>query len=453
MLNRLIKYSAPTAKHDDQRRGALLNILLFGVGVIALLSIITMFFLEVAGVIDESFSLYLVIIGLLTGTIGIYFLNQSGKVLLSSSVFLVVITIAISFADTPEELLAGRSLFFFIIPVMMASFLLRSNASFIVAGLLSIEHLLLWNLADVQIDFSIFGIMGFFVFALITWLAARTLENALYESREINLRLDELVEERTTELAKTNVELASANERLTELDSLKSKFVSDVSHELRTPISNISIYLEMTEASLSTAPNIPERVMGFLKILREETLRLSSLITNVLDISRLEKDMSELNLQQVDANKIIEDVFQANRLMAEAKGLEFSFTPFEALPQLLVDPDQLKRVFTNLIANAINYTPKGSVKLSSSLSDNNEFVFRVQDTGMGIASEDTKHLFERFYRGDRASLSSIPGTGLGLAITKEIVEAHNGTINIESEVEVGTIFTAYFPINTLDRRK
>ena len=235
--------------------------------------------------------------------------------------------------------------------------------------------------------------------------------------------------------------------------SRKSKFVSDVTHELRTPVSNISIYLEMADDALSKMADIPERVIGFLKILRGETLRLSNLITDVLDMSRMEKALTEFKLEKVDANKIIQEVFQANQLMAESKKLELSFEPFEPIPQIMADPNQLKQVFTNLIANAINYTPKGNIKITSSLRDDEDFVFRVQDTGMGIEDEDLKHLFARFYRGKRASLSSIPGTGLGLAITKEIIEAHNGRIEIQSEVGVGTTFTAYFPLYIADKKE
>jgi len=99
------------------------------------------------------------------------------------------------------------------------------------------------------------------------------------------------------------------------------------------------------------------------------------------------------------------------------------------------------------VGNAINYTPKGSVKISTLLRGDSEFLFRIQDTGIGIESEDLEHLFDRFYRGKQASLSSIPGTGLGLAITKEIIGAHNGSVDLESEVGVGTTITASFPLH------
>ena len=290
--------------------------------------------------------------------------------------------------------------------------------------------------------------VGFFLFALITWLAAQSLEQALEQARKINQNLDRIVGERTEELDEANAYLEQANERLQELDALKSKFVSDVSHELRTPISNISIYLEMLEDVLSNlGETLPQKTLEFLKILRNETSRLSKLITDVLSTSRLEQVKSNIEMQVVDVNKIIRDVVGANRLKAQSKEIELTLDETTAPPNLLAEPDQLKQVFTNLVGNAINYTSKGSINISTQVNDQNQFIFQIQDTGMGIASEDLEHLFDRFYRGQQASRSSIPGTGLGLAITKEIVVIHQGTIEVESEVNVGTTFTLTFPIH------
>jgi len=445
MMNRIIDFPLKDTHPDVQMRGRLLNILLVGVEITTVVILIIVSVTDMANLLEHEINLYVGIIVMLLGVLFIYWLNQRGNVLIASTFFLILITLVITFSDAPKEILIGRSLTFFIIPIMMASFLLRSYASFIVATILTVEHLIFWSVTEIQGVFSPFGMIGFFVFALITWLAARTLENALHESREINRRLDELVDERTRELADANVQLASANERLQELDALKTKFVSDVTHELRTPISNVSIYLEMAENSLAKVEDLPEKVAGFLKVLRGETTRLIKLITDILDVSRLEQGISDISFQPVDANEIVREVFEANRLKAEAKGLEISFETSISSPLLIADSEQLTQVFTNLIANATNYTSEGSIRISTSESENGHFEFRIQDTGMGIQSEDLAHLFERFYRGSQASLSTIPGSGLGLAITKEIVEAHNGKIDVQSEIGVGTVFHIYFP--------
>jgi signal transduction histidine kinase len=174
---------------------------------------------------------------------------------------------------------------------------------------------------------------------------------------------------------------------------------------------------------------------------------LNDLITDVLDLSRMEQEVSLIQLELIDFNPIVEKIVEANRMMAEAKGLEIAFDADPSLPELYADSSQLEQVCTNLIANAINYTQKGGVTVSTTnLDGKGQCVFRVQDTGMGISEDELDHLFDRFYRGRQASQSSIPGTGLGLSITKEIIEAHNGSIDVESEVDVGTIFSVYLPI-------
>ncbi len=446
MVKRFFRYDLSGSSADVKRRGTLLNIITLGVAALTLLAIVVLFLLNIRGERADTFGLYVASFGVLGGVFIVHVLGKSGRVDLGAILLLIIFTAAVSVADTPGELVNGRSIFYFVIPIMMASFLLRSYASFIIATFVSIEHILIWIFSDIPGAFSPYGLFGFFVFAIITWLAAQSLESALHEAREINRRLDELVEERTRELAETNAELAEANERLKELDQLKSKFVSDVTHELRTPISNISIYLEMVENALAQLNQIPQRIKDFLKILRNETARLNDLITDVLDLSRMEQEVSRIELEMIDFNPIVDKIVEANRMMAEAKGLEIAFDADPSLPKLFADSSQLEQVCTNLIANAINYTQKGSVKVSTTLENGEQCVFRVQDTGMGIGEDELDHLFDRFYRGRQASQSSIPGTGLGLSITKEIIEAHNGFIEVESEIGVGTIFSVYLPI-------
>jgi signal transduction histidine kinase len=448
MLNNLIENSVRNIEdRNQQRRARLLSIMLVGVAIITLFSTISVLVLEFFNILDEGINLYLATIGLFFSTFAIFYINRRGKVLLASTIFIILITIAISFADSPDELLAGRSLTFFIIPIMMASFLIRSYASFIAASILTLEHLFLWNFSNVQADFSIFGMVGFFLFALITWLAARSLEQALDQAHEINQNLDRLVGERTAELAEANAYLEVSNERLKELDTLKSKFVSDVSHELRTPISNISIYLEMLEGLIKKLQTtIPEKAISFIDVARQETKRLSTLINDILDSSRLEQSMANPEMVPVDVHELVQSVVETNRINAESKGLALNLNLTNGSPKILADAAQLKQVFTNLVANSVNYTIKGKINITTMVMGDT-FTFLIQDTGMGIASDDIPHLFERFYRGQQASRSSIPGTGLGLAITKEIIELHQGEIEVQSELNIGTTFIINFPIH------
>ena len=449
MRERLLNMPASEKLPQDTRvRGRLLNILLVGVALIAITILVALISARVIGFTQFESILYKSAFVLLIGISFIYWLNKQGKVYLAGVLFLLLITSAITLSDNTYELVVGRSLIFFIIPIMMASFLLRSYASFIVASLLVIQHAILWRSPELSdVDFSPFGMFAFFAFALITWLAARSLENALVQAHEINLHLDELVGERTRELAEANAYLESANERLQELDALKSKFVSDVSHELRTPISNISIYLEMLEDTLSSlGKTLPKKVTNFINVASQETKRLSKLINDILNSSRIEQSLATPEMQPVDVHGLIQGIIEINRLNAEAKGLKLDVTTAPTTPSLLADAEQLKQVFTNLVANAINYTVEGTISISTT-TRNELFTFVIQDTGMGIASDDIPHLFERFYRGQQASRSSIPGTGLGLAITKEIIELHQGNIEVQSEINIGTTLIVTFPIH------
>jgi signal transduction histidine kinase len=313
-------------------------------------------------------------------------------------------------------------------------------------------HAIIWNTIELNISFSPFGMIGFFVFALISWLAARSLEAALYESREVNRHLDDLVEERTRELADANLqledqarELAKVNLRLTELDSLKSKFVSDVSHELRTPISNLTIYLEMLESAK------PDRRQRYRTVLQEETRRLDKLVSDILDLSRMEMGTTKVEFDWIDFNKIAQQVVLANQPRAEAKDLSITFDADENLPQVWGDANQINQAINNLVGNAVNYTTVGNVSIRTFLdAESQHLCLQVADTGFGIRDKDKPHLFERFYRGEQAGQSTIPGTGLGLAITKEIVDGHRGRIEVESEVGLGTTFTIYLPLDKPD---
>jgi signal transduction histidine kinase len=374
---------------------------------------------------------------------------------------LALLTVVFTFADTPQNVVQGRTLFMFVIPILMASFLLRPSTSFIMAIAIAVIHIAMAALYDVP-AYSPIGLVAFFVIALVAWLVSSNLENALAELRVINRQLDQRVIERTKELALANQqlenqakelvqvnlqlekqahELADANVRLTELDVMKSKFVSDVSHELRTPISNLKIYLEMLEEAR------PEKRERYRKVLQEETDRLGNLVSDILDLSRMEMGATKVKFSWLDINDLVANVVSANRLRAEAKGLQFAFDPQSELPQIWGDANQLKQAINNLVSNAINYTVEGSVLLETDLDSEQEQIrLQIHDSGLGIDEKDLPHLFDRFYRGKHAGQSTIPGTGLGLAITKEIISGHGGQIEAQSKLDKGSTFVLLLPL-------
>ncbi|MEW6567350.1 MAG: GAF domain-containing protein [Chloroflexota bacterium] len=241
--------------------------------------------------------------------------------------------------------------------------------------------------------------------------------------------------------------LAEANERLQELDRLKSDFVSNVSHELRAPIANILLYLD-----LIAAPASESRHPFYMGILKNEAERLSRLIGDLLTLSRIERGALPLDAEPHPLDPLVVEVLAALLPRAANKAINLAYEPNPARPVAMVNRTQVVQVLTNLIHNAVTYTPQGghiSVACRQEQVSGREYVsVRVHNDGPSIAPEDLPHLFERFYRGKNARLAGEPGTGLGLAISKEIVERHQGWIDVESAEATGTSFTVWLPAAT-----
>lgn len=251
--------------------------------------------------------------------------------------------------------------------------------------------------------------------------------------------LEEHVQERTRALEEANL-------RLQELDDMKSDFVSNVSHELRTPIANILLYLDLLGDI--TREN---RRGEYQAILRREADRLARLIEDLLTLSRLERDRVQLSFEAHPLDPILGEVVSAQRAKAEAKGTRLIHEPDPDLPAAWVSREQIVQVFTNLVGNAVAYTPQGGTVLVSTRGvrahGRRHLVGQVHNSGSPIPPEDLPHIFDRFYRGQNARLSGEPGTGLGLAICKDIVERHHGWIEVESNASVGTTFSVWLPVS------
>ncbi|MBK8986980.1 MAG: GAF domain-containing protein [Chloroflexi bacterium] len=259
-------------------------------------------------------------------------------------------------------------------------------------------------------------------------IAASALSRAL-----VLATLEQRVDRRTRELAE-------ANERLQELDRLKTKFVSDVSHELRTPITNLTLYLDLLERGQA------ERREQYQAILRKQVDRLNSLIEDTLQLSRLDMGKTEMQFAAEDVNEIVaECVAEVQPLAEKADGLLVTAVLQPNLPPILADRGQLVVVLQNLLQNAITYTPQGAVCVRTTAVADGPVCLSISDTGTGITDEDLPHIFERFYRGTAVSQSTLPGTGLGLSIAHEIIERHQGTIQVESHTGAGTTFTVCLP--------
>ena len=228
--------------------------------------------------------------------------------------------------------------------------------------------------------------------------------------------------------------------RQKELDRLKDQLIFDVSHELRTPVSNLNMYLELLDGCQ------PEKRSGYLEVLKGETNRLIDLIESILDLSRLDMYKSKkVKFSEVNINLIVAQVVDVHRPLADSAGIKLAYDLDPDIPNIKGEQNQLARLVTNLLSNAIRYTPEGSVELKT-FNDGNNACLQVIDTGLGIDEEDLPHLFDRFYRGRKVSQSKITGTGLGLAIVREIVEIHEGVIDVKSVADEGSVFSVWLPI-------
>ena len=301
--------------------------------------------------------------------------------------------------------------------------------------------------------------------------AAVAIENArLYDAvRRHAADLEQRVQERTAELARREADLRAANEKLKELDRMKSEFVSNVSHELRTPLANIISYLYLVEQGK------PEKHAEYLGTLHRESALLNCLIEDLLHISRLDLGKAQPALAPVDVNRLVMVLAGDRAGMFADRGLTLGTYVDPDLPIIQADEKLLIQVLTNLMTNAMNYTPSGGVvtvktglqaggvegeawsverpaeappsTLDAPRSTKEQWItLSVSDTGPGISPEEQAHLFERFFRGDAARQTNAPGTGLGLAISQELIERHGGQITVESQGGVGSTFTAWLPL-------
>jgi len=261
-----------------------------------------------------------------------------------------------------------------------------------------------------------------------------------YETRNALVTAVERETEGRLQLARTTEELETALERLKELDRLKSKFFANISHELRTPLTLILAPLE--ELSQATGDFAHRQ---HLLVIRRNANRLLRLIDDLLDLSRLDAGGLRLNLADVDIRAIAAAVYEASRPAAIAKGIEFVFSAAPSGRRIWGDAHRLEIVLTNLVGNALKFTPDhGTIEIRVMDLERSVLV-EVCDTGPGIPAEDLEHVFERFFQVSPGERRSQGGVGIGLSLAKELIELHGGTIGVESTVGRGTTFSVSVP--------
>lgn len=231
---------------------------------------------------------------------------------------------------------------------------------------------------------------------------------------------------------------------LKKLEQIRKDFVANVSHELKTPITSIKGF---TETLIDGAMKNEETLTSFLDIILKESNRLQRLVQDLLDLSKIEQHGFTLDLQHVDITQILKEIMVILQKKADEKKINLSFSSAADHIFMYGDSNRLKQIFLNLINNAIAYTPTGGEIIVSIDTENEKVVFSVKDNGIGIEKAEIPRIFERFYRIDKDRSRHSGGTGLGLAIVKHLVEAHHGSISVDSEPGQGSIFTVVLKKN------
>jgi signal transduction histidine kinase len=228
-----------------------------------------------------------------------------------------------------------------------------------------------------------------------------------------------------------------------EISRMKSEFVSNVSHELKTPLALIRMFGETLDSGIVTDEKDRRK---FYSIIRKESERLTHLINNVLDFSRMDAGVKEYNIQETDLIEVVRSSLEAYKFQISDSGFKIeSELPDESVI-LRIDKDAISQVLLNLLNNAIKYSDEKKYILVKVRKDPISALISVTDHGVGIPKEELKKIFDKFYRVSTARTKETRGSGLGLTLAKHIVEAHGGTIEVESEVGKGSRFTVRIPL-------
>jgi two-component system, OmpR family, phosphate regulon sensor histidine kinase PhoR len=240
--------------------------------------------------------------------------------------------------------------------------------------------------------------------------------------------------------------LQQEHEQLEKLENVRKDFVINVSHELRTPLASIQGY---TETLLDGTLHDPAHNVRFLSIIRQNAERLGRLIADLMTLSEIELKRTKFQMASYHINELIADCVDSMIPLAEKKSIAIQFERAPELTEAFCDSEAIHQVITNLLDNAIKYTPEHgqiTVGVRQPTRDAGRIEVFVRDTGMGIPEQELPRLFERFYRVDKARSRELGGTGLGLAIVKHLVRAHGDEVNVSSQPNQGSTFSFMLPV-------
>ena len=242
-------------------------------------------------------------------------------------------------------------------------------------------------------------------------------------------------------LAEQALQLRAQNQSLRELDRLKDEFIGLISHEIRTPLASIIGYVELLQEEGVSGPDAGL----FAEVIERNAKRLQHLVGDLLFLSQIQSGKMAMEFQDADLAGIAAGAVEELRPEAQRKHIDLALSATD-VPRLTVDPMRIAQLLGNLLSNAVKFTPDGGHVEVRLRREEDQVVLAVADTGIGIPAAERERVFERFFRTTTAARHAIQGTGLGLAVTKAIVEAHHGTITVDSEEGRGSTFTVCLPL-------
>ena len=228
-----------------------------------------------------------------------------------------------------------------------------------------------------------------------------------------------------------------------ELARMKSDFVSTISHEFKSPLTSIRQLAEMLHSGRVPSE---ERRQKYYEVLLEQSERLSLLTENVLDLAKIEEGRKEFEFREIDIGSLLNEIVSTIQERVSHENFNIQLKIDKSLPKMKIDSEAMTQALTNLIDNALKYSGETKKIIVSSHTENQSLIISVKDFGMGIKKEERDKVFERFYRGGNELTRTVKGSGLGLTLVKQIVEAHNGTVQVESEPGQGSTFSIRLPL-------
>ncbi|MCA9921073.1 MAG: response regulator, partial [Anaerolineales bacterium] len=393
----------------------MLNILLSGTTLLSIFAFIGVLASEMTGFFApaEAYAILLPIILVGIGMVILYLINRYWSPKTASLLFLTLLTITFFVSSTPYNSVWGQNMIAFAVPILMASVILHPLASFFFAGFVGIGFVIISTSEAFATNFI--GIIIYFAIAFVSWLSARTLEQAIQ-----NLRV-----------AKDGAEAATV---------AKTEFLANMSHEIRTPLNGI---IGMTGLLLDT--KLADDQKDSVETIRRSGDALLTIINHILDFSKIESGQLELELQPFPIRDCIEEALDFLAHKAHSKGLELAYHIQPNTPSIVNgDITRLRQILVNLLGNAVKFTESGEIIVSVWSERTNPkqhtLHFAVKDTGIGIPKVRMDRLFKPFSQVDASTTRRFGGTGLGLTISKQLAESMGGSMWVESKEGTGSTF-------------